>query len=65
MICLGAVTGFSIGVLGIPQAVTAARQGSGAMVRRFQRGHLLAATAQGLCIAAVDYGLYLMIPQFH
>jgi hypothetical protein len=53
------VSVFAIGILGLSRA----EAGSGRARRH--SGYLLAATAHGLCIAAVIYGLYWLIPQFH
>lgn len=63
-ICVAIVAAFSVGVLGISRADTATSDGVTDHPRR-SSGYLLAATMHGLCIAAVAYGLYLLIPQFH
>ncbi|MCA2306407.1 hypothetical protein JF770_22865 [Mycobacterium intracellulare] len=54
------VSTFAVGVLGLSRA----EDTGGGRVRRHS-GNLLAVTAHGLCIAAVIYGLYWLIPQFH
>lgn len=56
------VSAFAIGILGLSRA-----DNSQGLHQRPQRngGYLLAGTAHGLCIAAVLYGLYWLIPQFH
>ncbi|WP_164909415.1 hypothetical protein [Mycobacteroides franklinii] len=58
------VAAFSVGVLGISRADTAISDGGVDQPRRLS-GYLQAAAMHGLCIAAVAYGLYLLIPQFH
>ncbi|ALM18962.1 Uncharacterised protein [Mycobacteroides abscessus subsp. abscessus] len=58
------VAAFSVGVLGISRADTAVSDGIIDQPRRMS-GYLQAAVMHGLCIAAVAYGLYLLIPQFH
>jgi hypothetical protein len=53
---------FATGVLGLSRVDNA--QDGTARTRR-TTGYLLMATTHGLCIAAVVYGLYWLIPQFH
>lgn len=60
---LAIVTVFSVGILGLSRADNALDNTGTASQRT--TGYLVAATAHGLCIAAVLYGLYLLIPQFH
>ncbi len=60
---LALVTVFSVGILGLSRADNATDNTGTASQRT--TGYLVAATAHGLCIAAVLYGLYLLIPQFH
>jgi hypothetical protein len=62
LIGVAIVAAFSIGVLGVSRMDSA--QGDTARVRR-STGYMLAAGAHGLCILAILYGLYLLIPQFH
>lgn len=62
-LCLAIVTVFSVGVLGLSR-VDNASDNTGTASQR-TTGYLVAAAAHGLCIAAVLYGLYLLIPQFH
>jgi len=59
---LGIVAVFALGVLAASKVVTAR-----AADRPAQRvgGFAIAGTAFALCAAAVLYGLYLLIPQFH
>ena len=54
---------FAVGVLGLSRAEGAHDQNGGTRGR--YSGYVLAVTAHGLCIAAVIYGLYWLIPQFH
>jgi hypothetical protein len=56
------VSVFSIGILGLSR-VDSAQDGAGQTRRN--SGYLLVVTTHGLCIAAVIYGLYWLIPQFH
>jgi hypothetical protein len=56
------VSVFAIGILGLSRAEGT---GHGSGRARRHSGYLLAAAAHGLCIAAVIYGLYWLIPQFH
>lgn len=56
------VAAFAIGIVGLSRAEGA---DSATGQARRHSGYLLAATAHGLCIAAVIYGLYWLIPQFH
>lgn len=60
---VGLVAVFSIGVLGL-SAREAARDGDGP-VSGSTTGLLLCGAAFAICGAAVLYGLYLIIPQFH
>ena len=57
------VSAFSIGVLGLSRVDNAADD-TGTQSQR-TTGYLLVTAMHGLCIAAVLYGLYLLIPQFH
>ena len=57
------VSAFSIGILGLSR-VDNASDNTGTQSQR-TTGYLLVTTAHGLCIVAVLYGLYLLIPQFH
>lgn len=63
-IAIGVVTMFAVGVHGVAQ-IEADKGSTSAAGGRRVRGYLLAGTAHGLCVAAVLYGLYLIIPQFH
>jgi hypothetical protein len=60
---VGIVVVFALGVVGLSYASSArsARSGSGARAA----GLATAGAAFALCAAAVGYGLYLLIPQFH
>jgi hypothetical protein len=60
---VGIVVVFALGVLGLSRASSArsASAGSGARAT----GLATAGAAFALCAAAVGYGLYLLIPQFH
>lgn len=58
------VSAFSLGVVGLSRVDTARAAGT-APTRRNTSGYLLLTTTHGLCIAAVLYGLYWLIPQFH
>ena len=57
---VGVVVVFAVGVLALSQ-VEAARAGG----RVPRTGYALAGVAFLVCLAAVAYGLYLIIPQFH
>ena len=68
---VGIVAVFSVGLLGATQVVTA-RSGSTAPGERAEvpgrgrvQGAVLAAICFAACAAAVLFGLYLLIPQFH
>lgn len=56
----GTVTVFAVGVLGLSRAATARETGHTDPV-----GYGVAGLCFLLCAAAVLYGLYLLIPQFH
>lgn len=56
------VSVFSIGILGLSRVDSVAQ---GGMRARRNSGYLLVAATHGLCIVAVVYGLYWLIPQFH
>jgi hypothetical protein len=57
---IGVVAVFAVGVLAMSQVETA-REGG----RDPRTGYTLAGVAFLICAAAVGYGLYLIIPQFH
>lgn len=57
----GVVIVFTLGVLGLSKAAAAREAPSGSR----SAGIALAALAFAACAAAVGYGLYLLIPQFH
>jgi hypothetical protein len=57
---LGIALVFSLGVLGLSRAETARQRGGAVTPYR-----TLTAAAFFTCAAAVCYGLYLLIPQFH
>jgi len=57
---VGVVAVFAVGVLALSQVETA-REGG----RDPRTGYTLAGLAFLICAAAVAYGLYLIIPQFH
>jgi hypothetical protein len=57
---LGVVAAFTLGVLALSRVETAP---AGSVQRR--AGLATAAVAFACCAAAVLYGLYLLIPQFH
>jgi hypothetical protein len=57
------VSVYAVGILGLSRADDA-RETTG-RTRWRNSGYLLAASTHGLCIAAVVYGLYWLIPQFH
>ncbi|MCA2304888.1 hypothetical protein JF770_15080 [Mycobacterium intracellulare] len=56
------VSVFAIGILGLSR-VDSARDGT--VRTRSRSGYLLLVSTHGLCIAAVIYGLYWLVPQFH
>ena len=60
---VGIVAVFALGVLGMSRAVAASEKPTGSGER--VTGFAIAGVAFGLCAAAVLYGLYLLIPQFH
>jgi hypothetical protein len=53
---------FSVGVVGLSRVDSAQ---AGSMRARRNSGYLLLTITHGLCIAAVIYGLYWLVPQFH
>jgi hypothetical protein len=57
---VGLVSIFSLGLLGVSR-VESARGGEG----NATSGYALAGACFAMCIGAVGYGLYLLIPQFH
>lgn len=59
----GVVVVFTLGVLGLSKAEAAREAPSGSGART--AGVALATLAFAACAAAVVYGLYLLIPQFH
>jgi hypothetical protein len=61
---VGIVAVFTLGVLGLSRA-EAARSGRSGSVGRRATGLATAAVAFAGCAAALLYGLYLLIPQFH
>jgi hypothetical protein len=64
---VGIVAVFALGVLGLSR-VESARAGTGAAggsATARVTGYLTATVAFLACAAAVGYGLYLLIPQFH
>lgn len=60
---VGIVAVFAVGVLGMSRAEAAREKPRGSGQRAV--GLATAGTAFALCAAAVCYGLYLLIPQFH
>lgn len=60
---VGIVVVFALGVVGLSK-VEQARAGEGSSSTR-AGGFALAGTAFLVCAAAVAYGLYMIIPQFH
>jgi len=57
---LGIAIVFSLGIIGVSQIESARGDNRTAVP-----GYLLAGVAFAACAAAVLYGLYLLIPQFH
>jgi len=57
---VGVVAVFAVGVLALSQVEAARADG-----REARTGYAMAGTAFLICLAAVAYGLYLIIPQFH
>jgi hypothetical protein len=60
---VGIVTVFALGVLGLARAETARSAPAGSAARA--TGLATAGVAFAACAAALLYGLYLLIPQFH
>jgi hypothetical protein len=60
---VGIVVVFALGVLGLAQVERAGAAEEGSASRA--AGYAVAALAFTVCAAAVGYGLYLIIPQFH
>ena len=60
---VGIVAVFALGVLGLARVESARADGATTSAR--VGGYLLAGLAFLLCAAALGYGLYLLIPQFH
>lgn len=63
-IAVAVVTMFSIGVLGV-QRIDASVEAGNRVDRRRVTGWAIAGGAHGLCILAVLFGLYLIVPLFH
>lgn len=61
-IAIGVVAMFAIGVHGVAK-IDAGRDRAIRSLRVM--GYFVAGAAHGICIVAVLYGLYLIIPQFH
>jgi hypothetical protein len=59
---VGVVVVFAIGALALTR-VEAARNGGGALART--TGFAMAGLAFLTCAAAVGFGIYLLVPQFH
>ncbi len=60
---VGIVAVFTLGVLGLAKAETARSAPSGSAARA--TGLAVAGVAFAACAAALVYGLYLLVPQFH
>jgi hypothetical protein len=60
---IGIVAVFSLGVLGLAQVEAARTDGATRSARN--AGYALAGLCFAISAAAVGYGLYLLIPQFH
>jgi hypothetical protein len=60
---VGIVAVFTLGVLGLSRAEAARSARSGSFART--TGFATAGIAFAACAAALGYGLYLLIPQFH
>jgi hypothetical protein len=60
---VGIVAVFTLGVLGLSKAESARSQPSGSPART--AGLAVAGVAFAACAAALGYGLYLLVPQFH
>ncbi len=60
---VGVVIVFSLGVLGLAQVEKAGAAEASSRART--AGYTVAGAAFAVCAAAVLYGLYLIIPQFH
>jgi hypothetical protein len=60
---VGIVAVFTLGVLGMSKAEAARSAPSGSAVR--VTGLAVAGVAFAACAAALAYGLYLIVPQFH
>ena len=62
---VGVVTVFSLGILGVAGWSTGAGQAAGGVRPRTPIAAAVAVACFAACAAAVAYGLWLIVPQFH